>query len=38
MGSEITPDMAQKMGLGQVALQQMISRTALDNDGGHDWA
>ena len=32
MGSEITPDMAQKMGLGQVALQQMVSRTALDNE------
>ncbi|HEY0265132.1 MAG TPA: SurA N-terminal domain-containing protein, partial [Rhizomicrobium sp.] len=31
MGTEITPDMAQKMGLGQVALQQMVSRTALDN-------
>ena len=32
MGSEITPDMAQKMGLPQVALQQLISRTALDNE------
>jgi peptidyl-prolyl cis-trans isomerase D len=32
MGTEITPDMAQKMGLGQVALQQMVSRTALDNE------
>lgn len=31
MGTEITPEMAQKMGLGQVALQQMVSRTALDN-------
>jgi len=31
MGTDITPEMAQKMGLGQVALQQMISRTALDN-------
>jgi len=31
MGSEITPDMAQKMGLGNVALQQLLSRTALDN-------
>jgi peptidyl-prolyl cis-trans isomerase D len=31
MGTEITPDMAQKMGLGNVALQQLISRTALDN-------
>ena len=33
MGAEITPDMAQKMGLGQVALQQMVSRAALDNEG-----
>jgi peptidyl-prolyl cis-trans isomerase D len=32
MGAEITPEMAQKMGLGQVALQQVISRTALDNE------
>ncbi|HWY66649.1 MAG TPA: peptidyl-prolyl cis-trans isomerase [Rhizomicrobium sp.] len=32
MGSEITPDMAEKMGLGQVALQQMISREALNNE------
>jgi peptidyl-prolyl cis-trans isomerase D len=32
MGTEITPDMAQKMGLPQVALQQLISRTALDNE------
>jgi peptidyl-prolyl cis-trans isomerase D len=32
MGMEITPDMAQKMGLPQVALQQLISRTALDNE------
>ena len=31
MGMEITSDMAQKMGLGNVALQQLISRTALDN-------
>ncbi|HWY62664.1 MAG TPA: SurA N-terminal domain-containing protein, partial [Rhizomicrobium sp.] len=30
-GTEITPDMAQKMGLGNVALQQLLSRTALDN-------
>ncbi len=30
-GMEITPDMAQKMGLGNVALQQLLSRTALDN-------
>jgi peptidyl-prolyl cis-trans isomerase D len=35
MGGEITPEMAQKMGLGQVALQQMISRTALDNETKH---
>jgi peptidyl-prolyl cis-trans isomerase D len=32
MGTEITPDMAQKMGLGQVALQQLVSRTALNNE------
>lgn len=32
MGSEITPDMAEKMGLGQVALQQMIGRAALNNE------
>lgn len=32
MGGEITPEMAQKMGLGQVALQQMVSRAALDNE------
>jgi peptidyl-prolyl cis-trans isomerase D len=32
MGTEITPEMAQKMGLGQVTLQQMVSRTALDNE------
>src|SRR6185369_15354917 len=32
MGTEITPDMAQKMGLSQVALQQMVSRTALNNE------
>lgn len=31
MGQAITPEMAQKMGLPTVALQQMISRTALDN-------
>ncbi len=31
MGVDITPDMAQKMGLGNVALQQLVSRTALDN-------
>lgn len=32
MGGEITPEMAQKMGLGQVALQQLVSRTALSNE------
>ena len=32
MGSEITPEMAEKMGLGQVALQQMIGRAALNNE------
>ena len=32
MGTEISPDMAQKMGLPQVALQQLISRTALSNE------
>jgi peptidyl-prolyl cis-trans isomerase D len=32
MGSEITPDMAEKMGLPQVALQQMIGRAALNNE------
>lgn len=37
MGSEITPDMAEKMGLGQVALQQMISRDALNNEATN-WA
>jgi peptidyl-prolyl cis-trans isomerase D len=31
MGSEITPEMAQSMGLGNVALQQVITRTAMDN-------
>ncbi len=30
MGTEITPEMAQRMGLGNIALQQLISRTALD--------
>lgn len=30
-GMEITPEMAQAMGLGQTALQQTIDRTALDN-------
>src|SRR5262249_30734773 len=32
MGTEITPEMAQRMGLGQVALQQMLSRAALNNE------
>jgi len=32
MGTEITPDMAQKMGLANVALQQLVSRTALNNE------
>ncbi len=32
MGTEITPDMAQSMGLGNVALQQLVSRTALNNE------
>ncbi len=32
MGTEVTPEMAQKMGLGTVALQQMVSRTALNNE------
>jgi peptidyl-prolyl cis-trans isomerase D len=32
MGTTLTPDMAQKMGLPQMALQQMISRTALNNE------
>jgi peptidyl-prolyl cis-trans isomerase D len=31
MGMELTPDLAQKMGLDRGALDQMISRTALDN-------
>lgn len=31
MGAPISPDMAQKMGLPMVALQQLVSRTALDN-------
>ena len=31
MGTNITPDMAEKMGLSQTALQQLVSRTALDN-------
>jgi len=32
IGSEITPDMAEKMGLAQAALQQMVSRTAVQNE------
>ena len=32
MGADITPEMAEKLGLGQVALQQMIGRQALDNE------
>ena len=31
MGMEITAEMAQKMNLRQIALQQLVSRTALDN-------
>ncbi len=31
MGMDLTPEVAQKMGLDQAALQQLISRTALDN-------
>src|SRR6202008_3453061 len=31
MGMDITPDMAQKMNLGNVALQELLSRTAMDN-------
>ena len=31
MGMDLTPELAQKMGLDQAALQQLISRTALDN-------
>ncbi len=34
MGGDVTPEMAQKMGLGNVALQQLLSRTALDNAVG----
>ena len=32
MGTDITPEMAQKMGLGDTALRQLVSRTALDNE------
>ncbi len=31
MGMELTPEIAQKMGLDQAALQQLIGQTALDN-------
>ncbi len=31
LGMDITPEMAQKMGLGQTVAQQMITRLALDN-------
>lgn len=31
-GTELTPDMAEKLGLGQAALQQMLSSTAIDNE------
>ena len=34
MGMEITAEMAQKMNLRQIALQQLVSRTALDNMTG----
>jgi peptidyl-prolyl cis-trans isomerase D len=32
MSTEITPEMAEKMGLGQMVLQQMIASAALDNE------
>ncbi|MEO8301282.1 MAG: peptidyl-prolyl cis-trans isomerase [Rhizomicrobium sp.] len=32
VGSEITPEMAEKMGLAQIALQQMVGRTAVQNE------
>jgi peptidyl-prolyl cis-trans isomerase D len=32
MGMELTPEMAQKMGLPQVALQQMMGAVAIDNE------
>src|SRR6185312_13569130 len=32
MGMDITPDMAQKMGLPQIALQQMVGSAAIDNE------
>jgi peptidyl-prolyl cis-trans isomerase D len=31
MGMEITPEMAEKMNMGNVALQELLSRTAMDN-------
>jgi peptidyl-prolyl cis-trans isomerase D len=31
LGTEITPDMAQRMGMGPSVMQQMITRTAMDN-------
>src|SRR5215467_15591377 len=31
-GMELTPEIAQKMGLDQASLQQLISQTAIDND------
>lgn len=31
LGTEITPEMAQRMGMGPSVMQQMITRTALDN-------
>ena len=31
LGVDISPDMAQKMGLGMTVVQQMVTRTALDN-------
>ena len=31
MGMELTPEIAQKMGLDQAALQQLVGQTALDN-------
>jgi peptidyl-prolyl cis-trans isomerase D len=31
-GMELTPEIAQKMGLDQASLQQLISQTAVDND------
>ena len=31
LGMELTPDMAQRMGMGASTMQQMVTRTALDN-------